>query len=92
MHACASSYRYFARVTNPHGHEPPVRELATIRQARVETSRYLAELLDFAQIRLLEYARLLGEQRASEGMGSGGGTGAGVGLLQSCVWELQERG
>lgn len=68
-----------------------------IRQARVETSRFLAELLEFAQTRLLEYARL-GAERGREkeeeddddddddfGDGSGG-------LMGSCVWELQERG
>lgn len=68
-----------------------------IRQARVETSRFLAELLEFAQTRLLEYARLVAERgREKEeeddddddddfGDGSGG-------LMGSCVWELQERG
>lgn len=87
--------RYFARALNPGGGlEPPPRELNAIRQARVETSRFLAELLEFAQTRLLEYARLVAER------GRDGGDDdddddfgeSGEGLMGSCVWELQERG
>ncbi len=88
--------RYFARAFNPAGGlEPPPRELNAIRQARVETSRFLAELLEFAQTRLLEYARLVAER----GRGGDGGDDddddfgeSGEGLMGSCVWELQERG
>lgn len=70
----------------------------TIRQARVETSRFLAELLEFAQTRLLEYARLVAERGREkeeeeddddddDDFEDGSGD-----LMGSCVWELQERG
>eukprot|EP00752_Nemacystus_decipiens_P001278 g1273.t1 len=90
--------RYFARALNPGGGlEPPPREMNVIRQARVETSRFLAELLEFAQTRLLEYARLVaerGREREEEEEDDDDddfGDEAG-GLMGSCVWELQERG
>lgn len=60
------------------------REMHAIRLARSETSRYLAELLEFAQARLMEYARLVAERVTGEG--------GDQGLAQSCVWELQDRG
>ncbi|CAM9418773.1 unnamed protein product [Scytosiphon promiscuus] len=90
--------RYFARALNPGaGLEPSPREVAVIRQARVETSKYLAELLEFAQTRLLEYARLVAErgtdqEEEDEDGGGGGFDGGGEALMGSCVWELQERG
>ena len=70
--------------------------MSAIRQARVETSKFLAELLEFAQTRLLEYARLVAERgrdkeededEDDDDFGDGSG-----GLMGSCVWELQERG
>lgn len=73
---------------NPNGLEPPPRELHAIRQARVETSRFLAELLEFAQTRLLEYARFVSER----GTNTDGFADDDGGLMSSCVWELQERG
>lgn len=68
--------------------------MTAIRQARVETSRFLAELLEFAQTRLLEYARLVAErgcERDEDDDDDDFGDGSG-GLMGSCVWELQERG
>lgn len=86
--------RYFARALNPGmGLEPPPREMSAIRQARVETSRFLAELLEFAQTRLLEYARLVAERgRENDDDDDDFGDDGGAGLMGSCVWELQERG
>lgn len=85
--------RYFARALNPNGLEPPTRELVAIRQARAETSRYLSELLEFAQARLLDYARLVAADGISRGITSGGeGGGASSSLLSSCVFELQRHG
>lgn len=69
--------------------------MAIIRTARIDTSRHLAELLEFAQTRLLDYARLLAERsvgNALEGAGDREGGKDLSGLLRSCVWELQERG
>lgn len=90
-------HRYFARALNPGGGlEPSPREVAAIRQSRVETSKFLAELLEFAQTRLLEYARLVavrGRDHDDDDDDDGGGfDGSGEALMGSCVWELQERG
>ena len=57
--------------------------MQAIRLAREETSGYLAELLEFAQTRLLEYARLVADR---------GLEGDNDGLARSCIWELHERG
>lgn len=85
--------RYFTRALNAGGIEPPPRELNVIRQARADTSRFLAELLEFAQTRLLEYARLVAEKAdLADGDGDGDSFGEASGLADSCVWELQERG
>lgn len=78
---------------NAGGIEPPPRELHVIRQARAETSRFLAELLEFAQTRLLEYARLVSEKADhADGDEDGEAFGEASALADSCVWELQERG